>query len=312
MTEEAKSKALEKDLGFALDSRNRATRVINDDGSFNVRYQGFREISLYQQLLSYSWRKFFLWTGLTMMAINFFFAGIFFLIGPQHFSGITATDPFNEFLFYLYFSFQTFSTVGYGGITPLGHWANIFATMDSLIGLLFVAMATALFFARFSQPRASLRFSKNIILAPYKKDSKALMFRFVNNRRHSMTEVNIRVASRMEKKMADGTYHSNFQELPLERNEIMFFPYNWTIVHEIDEESPFYHFSKEDWKKPFEVVILVKGFDEAYGQTVQQRMSYNESDFLYGRKFEKMYSRAEDGVMDVFIDELDTAGRKPL
>ncbi len=300
-----KRNKLEKDLGLSLESKQTG-RVVRQDGEFNVRYHGDRELNHYQNLVSVSWLKFFVFCTSMLVGINLMFATIFYTIGVEHFSGIHTLVPAEQYYYFLYFSFQTFSTVGYGGIAPVGHLANIFATLDSLVGILFVAITTALFFARFSRPQASFRISKKVLLSPYRNNSKALMFRVVNNRRHAMSEVSIRIASRFEKKTPQGTYQSVFAELKLERSEIMFFPYNWTIVHEIDKDSPFYHFSAQDWQRPFELLGIMKGFDDVYGQVVQQRISFTEENFEYGKKFTKMYSRAADGVMDVYMEDLDT------
>jgi inward rectifier potassium channel len=42
------------------------------------------------------------------------------------------------------------------------------ATFEAFIGLLSFAIATGLFFARFSKPESHIRFSKNAIISPLK------------------------------------------------------------------------------------------------------------------------------------------------
>jgi inward rectifier potassium channel len=54
----------------------------------------------------------------------------------------------------LFFSAQTFTTVGYGHISPVGFLTSALSAAEALIGLLSFAIATGLFFGRFSRPTA--------------------------------------------------------------------------------------------------------------------------------------------------------------
>ena len=65
------------------------------------------------------------------------------------------------------------------------------------------------------------------------------------------------------------------------------FSLNWTIVHKIDGNSPFYEYTKEDFGNiNIELIITVKAFDEIFANTVIQRTSYVTSEIIY----EKMKS----------------------
>ena len=69
----------------------------------------------------------------------------------------------------VYFSAQTFSTVGYGRVNPINHPTNIVALVEMLVGMMYLALATGLLFARFSRPVSKIVFSRNALIAPYKE-----------------------------------------------------------------------------------------------------------------------------------------------
>ena len=70
---------------------------------------------------------------------------------------------------------------------------------------------------------------------------------------------------------------------------------NWTVVHKIDENSPFYGFTEEDFKNTdIEIIVQVGAFDEVFSNTVVQRTSYITSEIAYGAKFLPMYYPSED------------------
>lgn len=65
---------------------------------------------------------------------------------------------------------------------------------------------------------------------------------------------------------------------------------NWTIVHKIDENSPFFGFSADDFKNTnIEIIVHVRAFDEVFSNTVVQRSSYVSREIIYGAKFISMY-----------------------
>ncbi len=75
-----------------------------------------------------------------------------------------------------FFSFQTFTTVDYGHIAPIGKITSFIAAIESATGLMVFAIITGLLYGRFSKPSMRLLFSDHAIIAPY-QDGWALMFR---------------------------------------------------------------------------------------------------------------------------------------
>ncbi len=67
-----------------------------------------------------------------------------------------------------------------------------------------------------------------------------------------------------------------------------------TIVHEINEESPFFEVDKHtlEGDKYMEVVVILEGMVEATAMTTQCRSSYLTSEILWGHRFEPvLYER---------------------
>ena len=70
-------------LGRAL-SETRGQRMLNADGTFNVRREGLSWAqggSLYHDALTVSWGRFLAWTALVYVGINLLFAVLFVLLG---------------------------------------------------------------------------------------------------------------------------------------------------------------------------------------------------------------------------------------
>lgn len=61
-----------------------------------------------------------------------------------------------------------------------------------------------------------------------------------------------------------------------------------TIVHEINDESPFYEIDRKALENDseLEVVVILEGMVEATAMTTQCRSSYLASEILWGHRFE--------------------------
>jgi inward rectifier potassium channel len=84
--------------------------------------------------------------------------------------------------------------------------------------------------------------------------------------------------------------------LNLERSRVESMPMSWTVVHPIDENSPFSGFTEDDMKNAdVELYVMLKGFDDVFSNFVQHRTSYTYNEILFNRKFVRMYRESEDG-----------------
>jgi inward rectifier potassium channel len=287
---------------------NASGRFINKDGLPNVNRKGvniFNRFSWYHTMLDLSTFQFLSYLVIAYILVNIFFALIYYLIGVEHLTGIDKSNPMNEFIDVFFFSSQTFTTVGYGRIAPVGFTASLVATFEAFLGLLTFAIATGLFYGRFSRPRAYLKFSDIALIAPF-KDRTALMFRLAPYKNNSLTDAEIIVSTAIQV-MENSVPKSKFYTLKTQLNKINTLALNWTIVHIIDEDSPFYGFNEEDFSNTdIEIIIHVRAFDEVFSNTVVQRSSYISKEIIYGAKFVPMYYPDKENLSTILdLDKIN-------
>jgi inward rectifier potassium channel len=289
---------LDRDLGFgsvvAGESRE---RLLNMDGSFNVRRTGLpflASINAYHTLLTMSWTKFLSLILLLYFLSNILFGAIYATLGGWALVDTSSEPMANTFVRAFFFSVQTFATIGYGTIHPVGVLPNLIVTIESYYSLIAQALITGVVFSRFARPTARVIFSDRAVIAPY-KDGQGLMFRLVNGRSNQLIEVEAKVlVARLVNE--EGRNVRRFDYLELERSKVTFFPLAWTVVHPIDESSPLFGLSQEDLiRTDAELLILLTAIDETFVQTVHARTSYKPHEIRCGYKFVNMYNKVEDG-----------------
>jgi inward rectifier potassium channel len=213
--------------------------------------------------------------------------------------------PEGRFLQAFFFSVETFATIGYGNIYPVGAVANMLMTLESIAGLMAVALATGVVFARFARPVVRIRFSRRAIIAPYRGIT-AFEFRIANERNTQMVELQAKVLlSRFE--MKNGHPSRQFRELALERRQVVFFPLSWTIVHPIDETSPLYGLTHDDLvNSDAEFLILLTGYDETFATTLHTRTSYRAEEIDWDARFTSIFTTPGDGgIIRIDVGRLD-------
>lgn len=286
MTEETKRKGALEDLGFGSSLKSHK-RFINKDGSLNVDREGYSDWTLYHHLTESSWGGFFFSILMYYVIVNSLFAMIYMLIGLQSLSGIESGTLWENFTHCFFFSVQTFTTVGYGAISPIGMASNWVASLEALVGLLSAAVATGLLISRFTRPQARILYSKNAIVAPFQK-GQGLMFRIANARNNKIMNLEAILSATWLEKI-NGHETRKYAALKLERNKIFLFPLSWTIVHPLNEESPFYKKTKEELKRMnVEYLVMLEGYDESYSQKIYSNTSYTCDEVVWGVKFKRM------------------------
>ncbi|NLR77866.1 ion channel [Chitinophaga eiseniae] len=290
------------DTGFGVNANGYGGRFINRDGSFNIRREGrsfMHRFNIYHALLNVPAWKFAVVILLFYFSINLLYSGIYWWIGYDDFQGIIGKTPWQRFKEIYFFSTETFTTVGYGRVNPVGDGANTVAAIEAMTGFLSFAVATGLIYGRFSKPRAHLLFSDNAVIAPF-QDKTALMFRFASYKEnHTLTNVEVLVTLGLQVQ-ENGNAVYKFYTLPLERRHIETLSMNWTVVHPIDEDSPLQGFTSHDLETAdVEVYVTVRGFNDVYANTVIQRTSYTYDEIVYNRKFVPMYRESDNGKTTV-------------
>ncbi len=213
---------------------------------------------------------------------------------PEEFQGMIAQTHWQKFKEIYFFSTETFTTVGYGRVNPVGDMANFVASIEAITGFLSLAVFTGLAYGRFSKPESFLLFSDYALISPY-QDKTALMFRFVSYKDNNvLTDVEVRVNVGYQV-IENGSPVYKFYMLDLERHRVDSLPMNFTVVHPLDENSPLYGFGPEDMKTAdVELYVLIRGFDDVYSNIVLQRTSYTYDEIKFNAKFVPMYKESED------------------
>jgi len=289
------------DAGFNTNVNQQSTRFINKDGSFNVKKQGltgFQSFSLFHWLISLGWLHFIMLILLGFLGINLLFAVTYCVLGLDGLNGINGATASARFTEAFFFSAQTLTTVGYGHINPVSVMHSSVAALEACVGLLLFAVATGLMYARFASPDRKLMYSENLLVSPNGKDKVALMFRLANATSTNIIdgEIQFMVSAILNE---DGVRSRKFFNLNIERSKVVFFSMSWTVVHPLDSDSPLAQLSKQEMdESEAEFMVLFKGFDTTFNQTIYVPTSYKVEDVVWGAKFV--------GILNADVDRKNT------
>jgi inward rectifier potassium channel len=288
---------------------NGNNRLINPDGTFNIDRRGKSGANIYEAVLTMSWAKIIFSFLIIYFLFNCVFGLIFMAIGPENIRGVQESTWLGMYTQMIYFSIQTFTTVGFGHLSPQGNPANLLSAFVAFVGLISFAILTGLSFAKFSKPKAHILFSNKMLIAPNVNNNniRSLQFRIVNATSNQIIDLHARVTLAWIEEI-DGQTRRKFKRLDLEFESIHLFPLNWTIVHNIDRDSPLYGKSLQKLiDNQLEVLVLIKGFDDTYTQVIHSKRSYSSSDLVNGARFKTMYRNNESmTILDLSkIDDIE-------
>ncbi len=274
--------------------RGSSQRVVTRDGELStiVRLGEMRSPwqDLYHQLLTLSWPVFVLLLALAYLTINALFA----LAYLARDGGIANARP-GSFVDALFFSVQTMASIGYGNMYPQTNYANWLVVLEAFIGLMLLAMATGLCFARFSLPKARIMFSRCAVVAPV-NGVPTLMFRTANQRRNRILEARLWVTLVRDEITAEGEFFRRFYDLPMVRSQSPLFALSWTAMHVIDPQSPLHGETPDSLAAAHaEVIVILTGMDETLSQTIHARHSFIAEEIFWGYQFIDVLGETADG-----------------
>ncbi|WP_147094215.1 ion channel [Swaminathania salitolerans] len=268
-------------------------RVLQDHGHRTVSRVGMGDkfwTDLYHHALTTSWPRFMGWSTLAYIVVNLAFA-VMYRVCHAHING----SPDHDLLSLFFFSVQTLSTVGYGVMAPTGHMANALVSIEALLGMMVNALATGVVFARFSRPRAQILFSRNAVISQT-SNPHALCIRLANVRRSAVLAMDVEL-SLSQYVAGEGGYPTHvFTPLKLLQSHIPALRFAARLVHPIDAASPLADCDPVELGATHaQILVTVRGTDEATGQAVLMQRSYDFEAVLEGRRFVKMIAREPDG-----------------
>ena len=293
----------EKELGFESNFSLPGVRLMNKDGSLNVHFSGkdrFRKWNLYKRFIKMSNWQFFLSILISYVLLNIIFATYFYLFGPE---GLSMSQSSFGWVNCFWFSTQTFTTVGYGHISPASLWVNVGASFEAFVGLIFFAVATSLVYARFTSSQVDIRFSSNILLSG-KDESAKLSLRLANISNSELSDLDaIVIISYIEK---IGNHVSRrYKKIPLTLDHISILTTSWTLEHIIHAESPCKQMLNKEQIQGLEFLVFITAFDEVYDQKIKVRTSYLGDDVIHSAKFVPITSYEKDKTI-VNLDKLSS------
>ena len=272
------------------------------DGQLHFERRGLAESPFadsYYAILHASWMAFFGWTIALYAAINVSFAFLYLAGGDC----INARVP-GSFLEAFSFSVQTFSTIGYGTMSPTTPWAHGVVFVESFVGLIGVALVTGLCFAKFARPQARVTFSSALTVS-HRDGRPVLAFRMANERNSRIIDAHAQVYVLVEETTAEGERMRRFYPLHLERERSPIFLLTWTVFHHLDGNSPLAGITADTVEERFVALIaIVMGTDDAFVQSVHAQHYYLPSDFRFDHRFVDVVDLSDDGRIVVHHDRL--------
>ena len=249
------------------------------------------ENNFYHWLLGTSWSSFLLLVIAVYLGTNLLFAFAYLACGD---GAITNTKP-GALLDVFYFSVQTMATIGYGQMTPVGHWPNSIVTFEAFFGIVYSALTTGLAFARFTRPTAGVRFSKVAVVGNH-DGVKTLKFRVANDRSSHIVEAQLRLWLIAESMTSEGERYRRSVELALHRSESPVFSLTWTAMHSIDESSALNDYlGNSALNGRWHLLITFTGYHESLANQVYARHVYLPRDVQQNATFIDIVTVSPDG-----------------
>ena len=232
----------------------------------------------YHIAIEMSWKEFALaFLGLEF-GINIVFA-LLYLTSPGCIANMRPGSISDAF----FFSIETLATVGYGTMAPATLYGHAISAIEIVCGMVFTAIMTGLLFVRFSKPRPKILFADQAVVTSH-NCSPTLMVRIANGRMTLLTNATVRLGVVLLEESAEG--HRHLHDLILSNASLSLFPLTWTVMHEIDDNSPLADYDAERFKEhDARLFLTIEARDHALGAAIHDMRIYTAGEVLFGMHY---------------------------
>ena len=271
------------------------TALINDREVITLGHEYEFWSDLYHRAMTIGIWKFLIGV-LGLFLINNVLFAILFALEPTSIANV----PEPRLLFLFFFSIENFTTVGFGDMHPQTVYGHMIASIEGFASLLQTAALTGLIFARFSRPRARIRFAANPVISNH-EGHPTLMIRVANSRQNFISDATAELWLLRLEKSKEGQSFRKFHLLPLTRNQNPTFILSWTLFHTISKNSLLYGLTLEDLEKQqAQFILTIKGIDANSSQDLRARKNYSFADIIWNSKYTDILT--PNGNSGVIID----------
>ncbi|XP_047490447.1 inward rectifier potassium channel 2-like isoform X2 [Penaeus chinensis] len=237
--------------------------IIRKNGDCNITFSNLKKRrsrylqDLYTTLVDVQWRWTLLVFFLAFIISWLTFAFIWYMIikvNGDVDGAKTCIEKVETFTASFLFSIETQHTIGYGSryITEECPEAVLVMCIQSITGVILQAFMVGVVFAKLTRPKQrtnTIMFSRNVCICM--RDGRlCLLFRVGDMRKSFIIGANVRAQVIRKRTTQEGElipYHQYDVKLGSDDgSENLFFIWPMTIVHTIDENSPFYNMSAMD------------------------------------------------------------------
>src|SRR5215813_4421268 len=263
-----------------------ANRQIGDESWIDVVGEKRRRFGtdVYLFLLGASWWRVIFAFITTYLGVNLLFGAAYYVVGG------VVNARWRSFRDAFFFSVQTICTIGYGAMYPKGGLAQLLVLCESMVGIVLIAVVTGIVFAKFSRPRARMRFTSQIVITPV-DGVPTLIFRCANDRGNHVVEAVVSIVLVRFAPSPEGVMLWRSYDLKPVRSRSPTFTRTWTVLHVLDETSPLYGATPESIQRDqAEIVVTLTGLDSTSSQTIHANCYYDTEDIRFGVRHADMMS----------------------
>lgn len=254
---------------------------------------------LFHWILRSPWKQVLAGYAALYLATNLLFAAGYTLTG-----GVSNARE-GSFADAFWFSVQTLGTIGYGGMAPTATGAHLLVTCESMLGLLITAVVAGLTFAKFSVPRARVRFTSEAVI--FLLDGlPTLGLRIGNLRSDLVVGVELSLVLLRPTVSPEGHHFWRSEDVRLRRSRNPALTRGWTVLHAIDAQSPLAGVTPESFAaSELELQVAITGTDSLSGQPVNATHTYEAQDLRWGYRHADAVTVLPDGRSRVDLSAFD-------